>query len=93
MEWFMMELGFTQEYFKISLEISQYMYWLTGRHACHATTTKFSTFWGRNFVERCSEFLCTKSLNVEIVSTIPTMEIKVWKVCFYGFFAKISQET
>jgi uncharacterized membrane protein (Fun14 family) len=29
------------------------------------------------------EFFCTKSLNVKIVSIIPTMEIKVWKVCFF----------
>jgi hypothetical protein len=44
-----------------------------------------------------SEIHCTMSLNVEIVSTIPTMEIKVpgiWKVCFFtGFFAEISEET
>jgi ABC-type spermidine/putrescine transport system permease subunit II len=34
----------------------------------------------------------TKSLNVEIVSIVQTIEIKVWKV-FNVFFNEISQET
>jgi hypothetical protein len=49
------------------------------------------TFLGRNCVERfimttyARAICCTKSLNVETVSTVPTMEIKVWKVLFTTF--------
>jgi hypothetical protein len=38
------------------------------------------------------EIVCAKSLNIEIVSDIPTMEIKIMESMFYEVFAEISQK-